>query len=98
MDDSELTENDTVKIPVTDEIDLHHFRPKEIKNLLDDYFNACLEEKIMSVRVIHGKGSGAMRRTVESFIASSSLVKSYKYPADGNWGATLVELENSVSS
>lgn len=99
MDDFELNEDDAIIVPVTDEIDLHNFRPKDVKDLLEEYFTACIEKKIFSVRVIHGKGTGALRKTVESFLSGSGLVKKHIYPASsdaGGWGATIVELRQTI--
>lgn len=95
MDDFDLNEDDAIIVPITDEIDLHNFRPKDVEDLLEEYSKACIEKQIFSVRVIHGKGTGALRKTVDSFLSKSGLVKSFVYPAPGNaggWGATMVEL------
>lgn len=96
MDDFELNDDEPfVVVPITDELDLHNFRPGEVRELLEDYFLACIEKDILSVRVIHGKGTGALRKTVESYLSKSSLVANYIHPAPGDaggWGATLVNL------
>jgi hypothetical protein len=39
-----------VKIPIEDIIDLHTFRPKDVPDLLEDYFSACIDKGIFSVR------------------------------------------------
>ncbi|MCB1211355.1 MAG: Smr/MutS family protein, partial [Verrucomicrobiales bacterium] len=49
------TSDEPVRIPITDELDLHTFRPNEIGDLLPDYFTECLAAQIRSVRVVHGK-------------------------------------------
>lgn len=100
MDDFDINDDEAIIVPITDEIDLHNFRPKDVKDLLEDYFQACIENGIFSVRVIHGKGTGALRKTVESFLSKSGLVKSFAYPAPGDaggWGATLVELRHFIT-
>ncbi|MDM8549070.1 Smr/MutS family protein [Desulfobacterales bacterium HSG2] len=81
-------------IPIEDVLDLHTFRPKEIPDLLVDYFSACIESDIFLVRVIHGKGKGVLKKRVHSLLKKNSLVKSFKNapPEAGGWGATLVEL------
>ncbi len=48
-------EPEPVIVPIEDMLDLHTFRPKDVPDLLEDYFLACLESKIFSVRIIHGK-------------------------------------------
>ncbi len=83
-----------VEVPITDELDLHTFKPSEIKHLLPDYFEACAEKGIRKVRVIHGKGSGTLRETVHARLKKMPQVKSYRLGLEheGAWGATIVEL------
>ena len=83
-----------VHIPITDELDLHTFRPAEVSDLLDDYFDECIARGILSVRIIHGKGTGALKKRVRSILDRHPLVKTYTdAPANaGGWGATRVEL------
>ena len=87
-----------VKLPITDVLDLHTFRPKEVPDLLDDYFAECIDEGIFSVRVIHGKGQGILKERVQKILKRHRLVASYKDAPSGagGWGATLVELKRSA--
>ncbi len=87
-----------IPIPITDELDLHTFRPGEVSDLLQDYFEACIEKGIPAVRVIHGKGIGALRRGVHAFLEKSPLVRAFRAapPEAGGWGATMVELNPST--
>lgn len=88
-------EPEPVYVPIEDVLDLHTFRPKDVPELLEDYFLACLESKIFSVRIIHGKGKGILRKRVHEILKKSDLVQSFKNapPEAGSWGATLVELK-----
>ncbi len=90
----EQTLVDPVDYPITDVLDLHTFRPGEVSDLLDDYFEACIEKEIFAVRIIHGKGQGILRRRVEAILARHPLVAGFRpAPAEaGGWGATLVDL------
>ncbi len=83
-----------VEVPITNEIDLHTFRPNEIGDLLPEYFRACREEGIFSVRVIHGKGTGALREGVHRLLEKLSEVESFQLAGGGSggWGATWVYL------
>lgn len=84
-----------VAIPITGELDLHTFRPAEIASLLEDYFAECRRRGLRRVRVIHGKGTGTLRATVEARLRQSPAVVSFG-PGDetsGGWGATLVTLK-----
>ncbi|MCF8050224.1 MAG: Smr/MutS family protein [Desulfobacterales bacterium] len=83
-----------IEFPISDELDLHTFRPSEVSDLLDDYFEECLARGIFSVRVIHGKGTGALKKRVRAILEKHPLVTSYSdaSPEAGGWGATRVEL------
>lgn len=66
--------DEPVAIPITGELDLHTFRPGEISSLLDDYLAECRRRRIHRVRVVHGKGTGALRATVHAHLRRSPLV------------------------
>ena len=85
-----------VRIPVEDVLDLHTFRPQDIPALLDDYFAACQEKGLFSVRIIHGKGKGVLKKRVQSVLKKNPRVASYTDapPESGGWGATLVALKS----
>ncbi|MEP2446179.1 MAG: Smr/MutS family protein [Balneola sp.] len=85
-----------VELPIDGILDLHLFSPKELGGLIPDYIEACLEKDIYSIRIIHGKGKGVLRRTVHSLLDKNEFVVSYRLADDrSSWGATLVELKNS---
>ena len=50
------------RMPVTDSLDLHTFRPHEVKDLVEDYLNECVRIGFREVRIIHGKGLGSRNR------------------------------------
>ncbi len=84
-----------VKIPIEDTLDLHTFKPKEIPELLIDYFSACIDADIYSVRIVHGKGRGILKGRVQGLLKKNLMVESFSNatPEAGGWGATLVELK-----
>jgi DNA-nicking Smr family endonuclease len=83
-----------VPYPITDEIDLHTFQPGEVAGLLEDYFAECQNRGWHRVRVVHGKGSGALRETVHTCLRRSPRVARFALGDErsGGWGATLVWL------
>ena len=95
-----MTTMKVVKLNIEDVLDLHTFRPKEIPDLLEDYFRECLKVGIYSVRIIHGKGKGIQKRRVRGLLEKNSMVKTFKEaPAEaGGWGATLVELNRNLET
>lgn len=86
--------------PLTDELDLHHFLPREVGDLVEEYVHAAHAQGIRRVRIIHGKGIGALRRTVHAVLDRHPLVASYRLgdQASGTWGATMVELRDEPLS
>jgi len=90
-----VIEIEPVIVPIEDVLDLHTFRPKEIPDLLDDYFSACIGLNIFPVRVIHGKGKGILKKRVHDILKKHPLVSSFRSAPseDGGWGAVIVELK-----
>jgi len=83
-----------VAIPIDGTLDLHTFNPREVKDLVPEYLTVCREKNILQVRIIHGKGSGAMQRTVHSILTRLPEVASFRLAGNdgGGWGATIVIL------
>jgi hypothetical protein len=90
---------DPIELPIDGTLDLHTFKPGDVKELVPDYLAACREKGILTVRVIHGKGTGALRRTVHAVLDRLPEVTSYHPAADASsWGATIVHLCPDTSS
>ena len=87
--------DDPIELPIDGVLDLHTFKPSEIKDLIPDYLAACQERGITQARIIHGKGIGNLRRSVHAILARHPEVVSYTldHPEYGGWGATLVRLK-----
>jgi DNA-nicking Smr family endonuclease len=86
--------DDPVVIPISDQLDLHTFSPREVEPLLEDYLSACLEQGLFQVKIIHGKGTGQLKTRVRRLLEKNPLVKRLaEADADGGgWGATIVNL------
>jgi dsDNA-specific endonuclease/ATPase MutS2 len=79
---------------LTDELDLHTFLPKECADVVTEYLRAAQEAGMTAVRIVHGKGTGTLRRIVHGVLATHPAVRAYRLADErsGSWGATLVEL------
>jgi len=84
-----------VEYPIDGVLDLHGFNPKDVKELVPEYILECRKRGILSIRIIHGKGIGNLRRIVHSLLATDETVSSYKLDShsSASWGATLVSLK-----
>ena len=83
-----------VELPIDGVLDLHPFRPREVKAVVSDYLAACLERRIPRVRIIHGKGIGALKRTVHHLLERHPEVIEFHLDNDlfSGSGATIVRL------
>lgn len=87
-------------VPITGELDLHAFAPRDVPSLVAEYLRACRERGIREVRLVHGRGRGVQRAVVRRVLRSAPDVVSFRDapPQGGGWGATLVELAARVSA
>lgn len=93
MDNTE-SEQEPIDLPIDGVLDLHTFLPREIGQLLPAYLEECRQRKILQVRIIHGKGTGTLRRTVTAQLDRLPFVRGYRLgdETSGSWGATIVDL------
>jgi DNA-nicking Smr family endonuclease len=84
-----------VQMPINGILDLHTFNPRDVKNLLSDYLHECRAKGILEVRIIHGKGTGTLRKTVHDLLKRMAEVDSFSLADEtsGSWGATIVKLK-----
>jgi dsDNA-specific endonuclease/ATPase MutS2 len=87
-------EDEVTVVEIGDELDLHTFRPSEVKELVPDYLDEAAAKGFTEVRIIHGKGTGTLRRTVHAILDRHPRVASYQLAGErgGSWGATIVVL------
>jgi len=87
---NEGTPSDPVAVPITGTLDLHGFQPSEVKELVKEYLDACLEKGILHGRIIHGKGIGTLKEVVHAQLRKHPTVKSFAQgdESSGGWGAT----------
>ncbi len=87
--------DEPIELAIDGVLDLHTFQAREVKELIPDYLAVCREKKILQVRIIHGKGTGALRDTVHAILRRMPEVNSFRLAGDerGGWGATIVMLK-----
>lgn len=79
-----------IELPIDGVLDLHTFAPRDVRDLVGEYLEACAARGIEDVRIIHGKGTGALRRTVHAVLERHPLVVAFRLAGEGEggWGAT----------
>ena len=92
--DDETTMPDEIVVPIEDVFDLHPFRPKEIRSVVESYLEEAIAAGFGEVRLIHGRGIGVQREIVRSLLRDHPAVVDFAdAPADrGGWGATIARL------
>jgi DNA-nicking Smr family endonuclease len=86
--------DEPVAVPITGELDLHPFAPRDVPSVVAEYVRACREKGILHVRLVHGRGKGVQRAEVRRTLCSLPGVASVADapPASGGWGATVIDL------
>jgi DNA mismatch repair protein MutS2 len=81
---------------VDSELRLRRLTVDEALWRLDQYLNDAFMAGLVSVRIVHGKGTGTLRRSVHESLSRHPLVKSYRLGdyGEGDYGVTIVELTN----
>lgn len=89
----QMKDPDAIHIPIDGTLDLHTFSPREVKDLVPDYLAECRRRGILDVRIIHGKGTGALRETVHAVLRKLPEVVHFQLAGDqSGWGATVIVL------
>ena len=75
-------------------LDLRGHRYEQAMSELSDFIDHALLNNLSSVTIIHGKGTGALRKGTQQYLQSNPRVKSFSYaaPNNGGDGATIVNL------
>lgn len=81
------------ELEVTDTIDLHAFKPRDVKSVVENYLLEAYNKGFRVVKVIHGKGIGVQREIVRKVLTETEFVESFKAAPEfsGSWGATIVK-------
>lgn len=79
---------------VSTQLDMRGWRVEQALEELETYLNDAAMSGMSSIRIVHGKGTGALRQAVREHLAHHALVKSYASapPQEGGDGVTIVKL------
>jgi DNA mismatch repair protein MutS2 len=76
------------------EIDLRGLRADEVRSRLEPAIDAAMRADLPFLRIIHGKGTGALREIVAEMLTSDPRVRSWRIGelGEGGTGVTVAEL------
>ncbi len=80
------------------ELDLRGQTVEEIRPRLDKYLDDAFLASLPSVRIVHGKGTGALRQAVREFLRAHPLVRSFREgdAKEGGSGVTVAYLQEET--
>ena len=80
---------------VSAELDIRGMECLEGVNAAENYLDSAVMAKVSPVRIIHGKGTGALRTAIHQMLKRNKHVKSYRLGVfgEGESGVTVVELK-----
>lgn len=92
----ERTNRELRNIATSPEVDLRGMTSDEAIHVLDHFLDNALMAKLPSVRIIHGKGTGVLRKTVQQHLKRNKRVKSVRLGVygEGEDGVTIAELDS----
>jgi DNA mismatch repair protein MutS2 len=85
---------DLPDVHVPSEIDLRGMRVGEVEDIVMHAVDAAIRADLKSLRIIHGKGTGALRERVAEMLRKESRVTNFRLGAwnEGGAGVTIAEL------
>ena len=77
------------------ELDIRGYETLEAESVVDNYIDSAVMAELGSVTIIHGKGTGALRKAVHEILRRNKAVKSFRLGryGEGEAGVTIVELK-----
>lgn len=95
-----MPDDDPIAIPITDVLDLHPFRPNEIRDVAREYLMEAHARGFTQVRLIHGRGIGVQRDAIRKLLPTLDFVVDFHDadPSGGGWGSTVILLASNPLS
>jgi DNA-nicking Smr family endonuclease len=86
-----MDEPGVFRIEPGEELDLHHFSPRDAKSLVVDFIDDARAKGLARVRIVHGRGRSVLKSITLSALAAHPAVESF-HDDKANWGATIVHI------
>jgi DNA-nicking Smr family endonuclease len=90
-----MEDSEPLDVPIEDSLDLHAFAPRDVRPVVEEYLKEARVRGFREVRLIHGRGIGVQRASVQALLAGHPLVERFfdATPERGGWGATIAVLK-----
>ncbi len=77
------------------ELDIRGMETLEAESVVENFLSAAVMGKLETVTIIHGKGTGALRKAVHDILRRNKAVKSFRLGVygEGEYGVTVVTLK-----
>jgi DNA-nicking Smr family endonuclease len=80
------------ELPIDGTLDLHAFSPRDAKSVVEEYVNEAHSRGFREIRIVHGRGTGALRGIVQAVLEAHPLVEAFRDDAHAHLGATWASL------
>jgi dsDNA-specific endonuclease/ATPase MutS2 len=87
-----VMDEDSVRVPIERELDLHAFAPRDVPAVVADYVDAAVAAGFGEVRLIHGRGRGVQRGIVQAALERHPRVLEFWDDTAAHLGATIARL------
>src|SRR5438093_8587763 len=87
--------SEPIRVPIEAEIDLHSFAPADIPSVVSEYLDAAAAAGLREVRLVHGRGRGVQRATVQAALERHPRVAEFWDDSGSHLGATIARLKVS---
>ena len=81
--------------PAARELDIRGMETLEAESVVETFLSAAVMGRLETVIIIHGKGTGALRKAVHDILRRSKAVKDFRLGVygEGESGVTVVTLK-----
>jgi DNA-nicking Smr family endonuclease len=93
QDPFDISRRGPFRVPIEAVIDLHSFSPRDIPSVVEEYVAEAHSAGLLEVRLIHGRGIGVQRGTVQRALERHPLVVEFFDDPASHLGATIAILK-----
>jgi len=93
---NKISYNNSSTMKISTEINFIGYTVDETLPILDKYLDNAHLAKLSTIRIVHGKGTGALKKGIHAFLKTHPHVKSFRLGTfgEGEAGVTVVEIKN----